>query len=236
MKKLLLFAFAITLFAACNNGSDAEEAQVGEAQDAAALVGGAYSTDLAASSISWKGTKFNGDSHTGTLSLSNGEFAVDNGSLTGGTFTIDMNSMVVTDETPDEYKQKLVGHLSSGDFFETEKFPTATFTITSVDALENDSTYTHNVSGNLKMKDIENNVTFKANIINENGVVKATSQDFIINRMLWKVEYNNSLIAKVKDEAIKDELELQITLVANAAIEEGSEATSEEGDVEEVKE
>lgn len=235
MKKLLLFAFAIALFTACNNGSQAEEAEVGEAQDAAELVGGAYSADLAASTISWKGSKFNGDAHTGTISISEGTFAVDNGSITGGSFTIDMNSIVVTDETPDEYKQKLVGHLSSGDFFETEKFPTATFTITGVEALEGDSTYTHNVSGNLKMKDIENNVTFKANIINENGVVKATSQDFSINRMTWKVEYNNSLIAKIKDEAIKDELELQITLVANAAA-EGSETTDGEGDVKETKE
>ena len=186
MKKLLSFALAITLFVACNNGSDAEKAEVGETQDAAALVGGAYSADVASSSISWKGTKFSGDAHSGTLSLSNGEFAVDNGALTGGTFTIDMNSMVVTDDMPDNKKKDLVGHLQNGDFFETEKFPTATFTITGVEALEGDSTYTHNVSGNLKMKDIENNVTFKANIVNENGVVKATSQDFTINRMFGK--------------------------------------------------
>ena len=236
MKKLLLFAFAITLFAACNNGSQAEEAEVGEVQDAAALVGGAYTADLAASTISWKGSKTIGnDSHTGTLSLSSGKFAVDNGSITGGEFTIDMNSIVVTDETPDEYKQKLIGHLSTGDFFETEKYPTATFTITGVDALEDDSTYTHSISGNLQMKDAENNVTFKANIINENGVVKATSQDFSINRMLWNVEYKNSTMSVAKEEMLKDAIELQISLVANAA-EEGSEATDEEGDAKETKE
>ena len=217
MKKLFLFAFAITLFAACNNGSDAEGAQVGEAQDAAALVGGAYGVDVASSSINWKGTKSNGESHGGTLSLSNGEFAIDSGAITGGSFTIDMNSMAVTDEMDDKYKQKLVGHLQNGDFFETEKFPTATFTITGVEALEGDTTFTHNVAGNLKMKDIENNITFKANIVNENGVVKAISQDFTINRMLWKIEYNNSLVAKIKEKAIKDDFELQITLVANAA-------------------
>ena len=117
----------------------------------------------------------------------------------------------------DKYKQKLVGHLQNGYFFETEKFPTATFTITGVEALEGDTTFTHNVAGNLKMKDIENNITFKANIVNENGVVKAISQDFTINRMLWKIEYNNSLVAKIKEKAIKDDFELQITLVANAA-------------------
>ena len=223
MKKLFIFAFAITLFTACNNGSDAEKATVGETQDAAALVGGAYAADLATSTISWKGTKFNGDSHGGTLSISDGNFAVDNEAITGGTFTIDMNSMVVTDDMKDKSKQDLIGHLKNGDFFETEKFPTATFTITGVETLEGDTTYTHNIAGNLKMKSIENNVTFKANITNENGVVKATSQGFTINRMLWKIEYANSLIAKVKDKAIKDELELQITLVANAATAEGDE-------------
>lgn len=228
MKKLLLFAFAITLFAACNSGSNAEEAQVGETQDAAALVGGAYEADIAASTISWKGTKIIGkDSHGGTLSLSNGKFAVDAGNITGGSFTIDMNSMVVTDDMDDKGKKSLIGHLTNGDFFETSKYPTATFTITDVKPLEGDSTYTHNVSGNLKMKDIENNITFKANIINENGIVKATSQDFTINRMLWKVEYNNSTMSIAKEKMLNNDLELQITLVANAA--------TEKEDIEETK-
>ena len=40
MKKFFIFALVITVFAACNSGgSDAEEAQVGEAQDAAELHG-----------------------------------------------------------------------------------------------------------------------------------------------------------------------------------------------------
>lgn len=218
MKKFFIFALAITVFAACNNSSsDAEAAQVGEAQDAAELVGGAYEADVAASSITWRGARISGDEHNGTLGLSKGSIAVDNGNITGGSFTIDFSTLAVTDEMKDEYKQKLIGHLSNEDFFETNKYPTATFTITGVEALEGDSTFTHNISGNLEMKGITNNVTFKATVANDNGAITATSQDFTINRMLWKVEYDNSLIAKVKDEAIKDDLELKITLVANPA-------------------
>jgi polyisoprenoid-binding protein YceI len=219
MKKFFIFALAITVFAACNNNStDAEAAQVGEAQDAAELVGGAYTADVAASSITWTGKKFNGDAHNGTLGLSEGNLAVDNGNITGGSFTIDFSTMAVTDEMGEKGKQKLIGHLSSGDFFETEKYPTATFTITSVEPLDDD-TYTHKISGNLEMKGITNNVAFNATVANDEGKVVAESQKFMINRMTWKVEYNNSLIAKVKDEAIKDDLELKITLVANAAAE-----------------
>lgn len=219
MKKFFVLALAITFFAACNSGTTAEEATVTEAQDAAALVGGSYAIDSNGTIINWKGSKINGDAHAGTLSLSEGTLAVDNGNITGGSFTIDMATIAVTDEMPDEYKTKLVGHLSTGDFFEVEKYPTATFAITKVEALKGDSTYTHAISGNLNMKGKENNITFKAMVTNDNGVIKAVSQDFAINRMLWGVEYGNSLIAKVKDEAIKDDLELKISLTASPVTE-----------------
>ena len=221
MKKFLLFALVAVIFAACGAGSQAEEAEVGEAQDAAALVGGAYSIDTEASIINWTGRKFGDDQHSGTMSLSEGAFAVDNGVITGGSFTLDMTSIIVTDEMPDEYKTKLVAHLNSDDFFRTESFPTSTFEITGVEAIEGDSTATHSIAGNFTMLDATHNVTFKANIVNDGGIITATSQGFTIDRTLWGVKTMAfGLVEIAKDKAIKKELELKVTLVANAT-EEG---------------
>ncbi len=78
--------------------------------------------------------------------------------LVGGSFVLDMTSINSTDLTG-EYQQKLNGHLKNGDFFEVEKFPTATFKITGVKK-NNDKIYNSLVTGNLTVKGKKNAVTF----------------------------------------------------------------------------
>lgn len=235
MKKFLFFAFVLTLFAACNSGSDATEAEVSDAQDAAEATGATYAVSTASSVINWTGRKFGDDQHNGTLSLSEGSLTVADGNITSGSFTIDMASMACTDEMSDDMKAKLIGHLSTGDFFKVDEYPTATFEITGVEVLEGDETATHSVSGNLTMLDSTNNVTFKATVSADGSSVKATSETFKIDRTLWGVKYGSTLIGTIKDKAIQNDLELTITLEASTG-EEGEEATAEEGDGEEVTE
>ncbi len=69
-----------------------------------------------------------------------------------------------------ESKGKLDGHLKSADFLDVEKFPTATFEITGVKALEGGD-YNSEISGNLDFRGVPKNVTFKANVtVDANGV------------------------------------------------------------------
>jgi len=80
-----------------------------------------------------------------------------------------MNSINATDLSG-EYQGKLNGHLKNGDFFEVEKFPTASFKITSVKK-NSDKVYNKLVTGNLTVKGKTSPVSFPAKVSYANGVV-----------------------------------------------------------------
>lgn len=213
MKNLMILALAF-LLAACGAAPEGEQV---EAQDAVETTTPAVATttvvvDTDASIINWVGAKFTGDQHTGTINISKGQLMTEGSNLVGGNFVIDMNTIAVKDEIPEETKAKLVGHLSTGDFFEVEKFGNATFEITSVEAVEGNPEATHKITGNLTMKDISKSITIPAMVaITESGVSAKTPQ-FVIDRTQWGVVYNSTSAGALKNKAIKDEIALQITL------------------------
>lgn len=226
--KLLAFAL-ITAAIAVSCGSGTEASEVGQEQEAAEMVGGTYGVDTEASVITWRGEKFSGDFHTGTVAIKDGELAVENGAITGGNFTIDMTKMTVTDELPEEKKGYLIGHLqgTSGDdkkdadFFQVTKYPTASFEITGVKGNE--------ISGNLTMLDSTHNVTFTATTTIEDGKLTASTEDFTFDRTLWGITFmSSSLEGILKEKALKDEITISISLTANAAGAASDEATEGE--------
>lgn len=220
---------AVALLAASCTKPEGEKAEITEAQDAAALVGGTYVADTAASIVNWSGAK-PGTVHTGTINVAEGTFAVTDGNITGGSFLIDMNSIVDTDLEGD-YKAGLEAHLKGtatgkeDDFFNVAKYPTSKFEITSVTAIEGDSVNTHEIAGNLTLKDITKNVTFKANVSsNDDGTITATSEQFTIDRTEWDIKFMATVIGFPADKAVAPEIGLQINLVAKAAPATTSEA------------
>ncbi|TAE75338.1 MAG: YceI family protein [Bacteroidetes bacterium] len=159
------------------------------------------SVNTKTSVVTWVGTKPT-DKHDGTFQLKDGKLSVKDGSVVGGSFTIDINSLEVKDLTPEKGKAKLEGHLKDTDFFETKKFPTATFEITSVKKYskskkaddEKDKKYTladpnSLVTGNLELKGVTKSITFPAKItVDKDGSVKAEAK-FNIERTDWKLSY-----------------------------------------------
>jgi len=163
----------------------------------------------------WTGTKIGGQ-HTGIIGLSKGTLEVTDGNVSGGEFTIDFTTLECLDLKPGEGKEDLEGHLKAGDFFEVEKFPTGTFKVTSVDAVADNQTVTHNITGNLTMKGITKSVTIPANIAMMGDKVSAQSTAFTIDRTQWGIVYKSgTLAATAKDKIINDEVGLVVTLVAN---------------------
>ena len=164
--------------------------------------------------INWTGSKVGG-THTGGLKLSSGSVDVDGDKITGGKFTIDMASMTCTDLDA-EGGAKLVGHLSSPDFFDVAKFPQAMFEITKVTALSGNPDANAMVYGNLTMKDITKQIGFKANAkVGPNGVSVSTG-DFTIDRTDFGIQYGSSKLADIaKDKVISDKIGLKINLSAS---------------------
>jgi len=157
------------------------------------------------SSISWKGYKVTGE-HAGTVNVKEGTLLFDHGTLVGGSFMIDMTSMVCTD-LEGEYGQKLIGHLSSDDFFGIANFPTAKFEITKAIAYANGD---YKVVGNLTIKETTQEISFRANVSKE-GIATAK---IVIDRSKFNVKYGSgSFFDGLGDKTIYDEFDLDVKLV-----------------------
>ncbi|MCD2260143.1 YceI family protein [Psychroserpens luteolus] len=155
------------------------------------------------STITWKGHKITG-SHEGTITLSDGTLTFENKKLTGGNFTIDMTSITVTDLKAGKGKEKLEGHLNSDDFFGTRSYPKATFKITNVSG--NDGNY--KVTGDLTIKGKTHKSTFNMNVTKD-----AATANLKIDRTKYGIKYgSSSFFDGLKDKAISDEFDLNVTL------------------------
>ena len=240
MLSLSTMALAATCFVvSCQSKPGGAEAEVGAAQEADAISASAvdYSIDSTASELTWYGFKPTGR-HNGTIEISDGMLAVENGTVAGGSFTIDMNEIDVLD-LEGEDKQKLTGHLKSPDFFAVEEHPTAMFEITEVmsfseatmeedtsrlDLVVNDeavSEYkvenpTHAITGNLTLRGTTLSITFPAKVDVTDSQVSAEAK-FNIDRTKWSVSYGdeNDLEAKAKDEFIYNTVNVGFNIKAN---------------------
>lgn len=158
-----------------------------------------------ASSIVWNAKKVTGE-HTGTIGISAGKLVVNKNQITGGNFTIDMKSIVCKDITDPEYNKKFVSHITSGDFFEIQKFPTAQFVITKVAG--------NQVSGNLTIKGITKAISFPAQISQNNGKMIAKA-NITIDRTDYNIKYGSKkFFESIGDKAIFDDFTLAVTLVS----------------------
>jgi polyisoprenoid-binding protein YceI len=219
MKKSIFIVASLIAFAACK-GPSGDRAKTGEALQSSTVEGESMMVDISQSKLAWRGSKPGGE-HYGTIEMKQGDVKVSNGIVTGGTFVFDMNSIVCEDLTDPEFNAKLVGHLKSEDFFEVETYPEATFEIVSIEALSGTQagaqgiTPTHQVAGNLTMKDITKSVTFAANIAVDEGSVTVKTNQFLIDRTDWGVNYgSNKIFDNLADNFIHDDMGITIHLVA----------------------
>ena len=169
-----------------------------------------YMAEVDSSSVNWKGfapTK----SHNGTIKISEGYLALNEGKLIGGNFVIDMNTILNEDLESPEWNGKLVNHLNSADFFDVDNNPFSVFAITGVD--EKDGKLM--VKGNLTVKNIKKNIEFPATMEMNGEEVILKSEPFTIDRTEWDVKYNSGkFFEDLKDKLINDEIEFAIEVNA----------------------
>lgn len=166
---------------------------------------------VVASEINWWGYKLvkaETSSHNGTLDLKSGNIAMKGNNIVGGTFVFDMNTIDNKDLTG-EYHDKLNGHLKNGDFFEVEKYPTASFTITSVKANSN-KIYNSLVTGNLTIKGIDKVISFPAKVQYSKGILNLVSDKFSFDRQKFGIAYKSTM----QDVLLKDDIDMQVKVTA----------------------
>lgn len=223
--KTLFLSLIIGIAAACSSGggettktSDAKQVKDSEFD----MV---YVINKPGSTLNWEGYKPTGE-HYGTAEITSGELTVKDGKLVGGEFVIDLTSITVLDIEDPGMNSRLTNHLKSADFFEVENYPEARFEITDVkpasgNAIDpsmekGDVVPTHQITGNLIVKDISKSITFNANVDLKEGQFKALTNMFFLDRTEWDVKFKSKKIfANLKDDFINDEMGIQIQLVAS---------------------
>jgi len=155
------------------------------------------------STVVWTGKKVTG-SHEGTVGIKEGTLNFDNNALTGGMITIDMSSLTCTD-LEGGMNAKLVGHLSSPDFFDVANHPTAALNITSATKNEDGS---YSIVADLTIKSITNPISFEADITE--NTAKSTLK---IDRTKYDVKYGSgSFFENLGDKTIYDHFDLEVML------------------------
>jgi polyisoprenoid-binding protein YceI len=213
MKTFYYLLILAIITAACTS-QEKKTAQTGEAQtiDTTKLdQAKKYTVDTKASLIGWTGSEGLAaitSSHNGTFSISKGSLSVTSGMLTGGDFEIDMSSLKILDIKAENKNAKLAGHLKSADFFETDKYPNATFQIASSKPLSADSI---EVTGNLTMKGVTKSIAFPVRLSTSDSVVTAKAK-FYINRKDWNMSYRTD--KSFGDELIRPEVLIELIIAA----------------------
>lgn len=214
--KTYLLALSVLLFAVSCGNNPKNKIEGTDSQAVAVGAGENLTVDTQASSIKWVGSKPGGDHH-GTIGIKEGNLTINGESVASGAFIIDMNSIKNEDLTDGKMNDMLVNHLKSVDFFDVATYPESSFAITKVEPVSANDSISHMISGNLRMKDVEKNITFGAKITKEGDTYKAVTVPFTIDRTQWNVKYGSkSLFAELKDNIVNDNIELQITIVAKA--------------------
>lgn len=143
----------------------------------------------AESTIGFVGSKVTG-SHNGGFRKFAGRVSVANGKIASSEIKIAMNSTWADND-------RLTGHLKSPDFFDTTKFPTATFTVTSVEPSGAQKT----VTGNLDLHGVTKSITFPADIQIADDAV-AVKAEFAINRKDFNINYPGKSNDLIRDNVV----------------------------------
>lgn len=99
-------------------------------------------------------------------------------------------------------KEKLTKHLKSPDFFDVEKFPTATFKSTSIEKTADG----HTITGNLTLHGVTKQVSFPATVTASEARVSANAE-FSINRKDFDINYPG-----MQDDLIRDLVVIKLKL------------------------
>ncbi len=223
MKKLII-AFSITAIAfyGCNNSSETttetttESTTTTETESVTtSSLDGTHVLDASKTVLKWEGgKKLVPSKHNGTINVSEGNLTLENGNITVGNFTVDMTSIDNEDLKGTDKIGDLIGHLKSPDFFDVEKYPTATFILKNALAYEGDPNTTHKITGDLTIKDKTNTISFPALVTITEGAINAKAK-FTIDRSLWDVQYGSeSFFKNLGDKVIKNEIDFDLDLTA----------------------
>lgn len=163
--------------------------------------------------LAWVGRKtlVLGYEDAGSINISSGKTVIENGKVVSTEAEINMNTIATLNTGKGSDEDKLTKHLKSADFFDVEKYPTATLKITTAKLLsENSGVQNYEFSGTLTMKGITAEVTFPGNVTLSENSAKMEAETKL-DRTKWGINFGSS---KIANSFIDDYFTLKISINA----------------------
>jgi rhodanese-related sulfurtransferase len=189
-----------------------QQAALAEAE----LRNGSYWIDTEKSTLEWIGRNLN-KRHYGSIAVQAGELVIAGGKLSAGTIVLDMTKISNADLQDPGWRDMLIQHLISDDFFAVERYPTASFRLTGWETQAEASPEAPQgiVTGELTIRDVTRIISFPATVAPQvDGSIQALAA-FDIDRTLWNVCYGSCrLFEHLGMHLVHDTISLELFIVA----------------------
>ena len=180
---------------------------------------GLYQVDGEKSVVEWTGRNIN-NRHYGRIALSGGEVVMADGRPESGRFELDMNTISNVDLQDEGWRNMLLSHLRSDDFFDVERYPKATFELQGATAIADSTPGTSNmeIAGALTIKETTRRICFPAMVAaQEDGSLKAQAM-LNLDRTFWNVCYGSGkLYERLGMHLVNDLISVELFIVARLA-------------------
>lgn len=210
--RVSLASLALLAIAACDDPSKGKAKAVtteatpsaAEPKSAPTGVTTTYVFDQSGSKVEWTGSKVSAK-HEGGFKTFKGTVSLVDQAPEKSSVNVEIDtSSLYTDG------DKLLAHLKSPDFFDTAKFPKATFASTEV-TKGGEKGASHTVKGNLTLHGVTKNITFPATIKTTASGVDVDAE-FAINRKDFGLVYPGA-----PDDLIRDDVVIKLTIRSQKA-------------------
>ena len=177
-----------------------------------------YRIDVEKSSLEWIGRNLN-NRHHGRIDIREGELVIRGGWPHEGSIVLEMSSITNVDLQDTEWRDLLIRHLKSDDFFAVERFPSASFQLTGWVTQHGVSPGAPNgiATGDLTIRDVTRTISFPAIVAPQaDGGIKAHAA-FDIDRTLWNVCYGSGkLFERLGMHLVHDVISLELFILTSA--------------------
>ena len=180
---------------------------------------GTYRLDKEKCTLEWIGRNLN-KRHYGRIAIQTGELAIAEGRLTAGNIVLDMTTISNLDLQDAVWRDMLIRHLKSDDFFAVESFPTASFTLTGWETQDVNSLKAPKgiITGDLAIKDVTRPISIQTTIAPQQDGSILAHATFDIDRTLWNVCYGSCrMFERLGMHFVDDLISLELFVVASGS-------------------
>lgn len=180
---------------------------------------GTYKLDTDKTKVRWYGRNLS-NQHAGEIAAQSGSLSLDASGLpSSGEVTLDMNAITCSDILDTKMNRMLIAHLSNADFFQTDKYPTASFRLESATPIPDAAAGSPNldVQGSIAIRGVTQPIAIQATLA-PTGDALAFQTQFELDRTQFGAIYGSGrFFESLGMHLVNDHVSLQIIAIFQPA-------------------